>query len=469
MLALAFGAALALGATDPCAPVEAAPAPDPAAAAEYRSVAEQEEGAGHSETAAVAWRRAAALDPGDRKAREALARECSALTGSKDPLADGIRLLDAGRYREAAARLRAAQHGADRGAAALLEGICRYELGEDAEARRLLAIAEGDPAHRSTAKLYLGLVTLRDGSAREAASLFDDAANAPGVASFARDLARSARWEGPLLVSALVEGGYDSNVSLTSQGKGPTSPGDALAGVSALVVGRPFGPNGLFLRAAGAAQKYARLDGYDFGLLEGGGGWRWWRGATGFTAEYALAERTLGGQHYLLTNRLLATGAVAKGPFALSAAWQGRFESYASTFSAWSGFVQRADGRASVALGTHVRLGAGWTWAHDDADDPILSWSEQGPRADLRVALGARNRLALEVGRVERSYEQFDPVLGVRQRDVVLDGTAAWELDLGPGTTLRLALLYRSSSSNVAGFDYTKVVPTAGIGVMMNP
>jgi hypothetical protein len=470
---LALMTALALAAADPCAQIEAASRPDPAAAAEFRAVAEEEDAAGHAETAAVAWRKAAALDPGDAKAREALARACSAEGGaraaSRDDLSEGIRLLDAGRYREAAGKLRAAQRGAVRADAALLEGICRYELGEDTEAGRLLRIAEADPAHRDTARLYLGLVALREGAAREAATLFDEASANPAVANFATDLARSARWEGPLLVSGFAEAGYDSDVSLTSRGRGPATPGDALGGASVLAIVRPLGSNGLFLRAAGAAQKYARLSDYDFTLLEGAAGWRWWRGGTGVTAEYSLAERTLGGQHYLLTNRFLATGAVARGPFALSGAWQGRFESYGSTWSDYSGFAQRADAKGSVALGTRLRLGVGWGWAHDDTSASLLAWTEQGPRAELRLALGARMRLALEAGRVVRNYEAFDATLGVRQRDVILDGTAAWELDLNPRTTVRLSLLFRDSRSNVAGFDYTKVVPTAGIGVMMTP
>jgi hypothetical protein len=469
---LALLSALALAAADPCAPVEAAPIPDPVAAAEFRAVAEQEAAAGHEETAAVAWRKAAALDPGDRRARAALARACSeggARGPSADPLGEGIRLLDAGHYREAAARFRAAQRGGVVADAALLEGICRYELGEDTEATRLLRIAEAEPAHRSTARLYLGLVALRDGAARDAATLFEEASANPAVATFANDLARSARWDGPLLVSAFAEGGYDSNVSLTSQGRGPATPGDALAGVSALAIARPFGANGLFFRAAAGAQKYARLSEYDFALLDGAAGWRWWRGGTGVTAEYALGERTLGGQHYLLTNRLLATGAIARGPFALTGAWQGRFDSYGATWSDYSGFAQRADARASVALGTRVRLGFGWGWGHADARDPVLAWTEQGPRADLRVAFGARMRIAVEGGRSERRYEGFDTALGVRQQDVILDGTAAWELDLSPRTTVRLSVLFRNSTSNVAGFDYTKVVPTAGIGVTMSP
>ncbi|HSM92563.1 MAG TPA: hypothetical protein VLT47_06700 [Anaeromyxobacteraceae bacterium] len=478
---LSLLAAAALAAVDPCAPVEPAAVPDAAGAAEYRAVAAAEAAAGDPDTAAIAWRRAAALDPSEPTARAALARLCAEVgpraTPSRDPLADGIRALDAGRYAEAAERFRAAREGPERPDAALLEGISRYELGEDAEATRLLRIAEADPAHRETARLYLGLLAWREGAAREAASLFGEASASPAIASLARDLERSARWDSPLLLSFVAEGGYDSNVSLTSDQVAPADKGDAFGGLSALALARPFGANGLFLRGAAAAQEYARLDRYDLTLLEGAVGARWWRDGSGATAEYSLADRTLGGSSYLLTHRLLATGAATFGPFTLTGAWQGRWESYASAYADYSGFLQRADARASVALGPRLRLGAGWGWARDATDLAVLRWSEQGPRADLRLLLGRRSRVAAEAGATFRTYDQHDPgvvyattaAAGAAQRDVILDGGAAFEHDVGAGVTLRLALLARWSHSNVPAFDYTKVVPSASVGVVFTP
>lgn len=469
---------LLLGAVDPCAPVVAAPAADPAAAAEYRAVAEAEQRAGGAETAVIAWRKAAALDPDDRASRDALAAMCSdgaPKVASGDPLGDAIRLLDANRYREAAELLRSARRTRPGGAdAALLEGICRYELGEDLEAARLLreAEADADAGHRATARLYLGLIALRAGSSREAAALFDSAAGSPSIASIATDLSRSARWEGPLSLSVLMEGGWDSNVTLSSSkagGGGMASGGDAVGGLSAAVVGRPFGSNGLFVRAAGAYQKFARLDRYDFTSVEVGAGGRFWRGGTGITAEYSLADRTLGGDAYLLTHRLLATGAYAFGPVALGGSWWGRWEDYASGWAPYSGFAQRADGRVSVALGSRTRLGAGWAWGHDDADTTALGWTEQGPRADLRVVLGPTTRLAVEGGVADRRYAAYDAAYGLRLEERVVDGAAAVEWDVARRMTLRFSLLARWSDSNYDPFDYTKVIPSAAVGLMMTP
>lgn len=469
-------AVLAFAAVDPCAAVTPAASPDPTAAAAYREVAREEQERGDPVAAAVAWRMAAANDPGDPHAQEALAAHCreGARRLPHDPEAEAIRLLDAGKYREAAALLREVRRAHPTTDTALLEGICRYELGEDAEAARLLREAETDAAHRETARLYLGLLALRGGAATEAASLFDSAANNPSLAPMATDLARSARWDGPLLLSLLLEGGWDSNVRLTATspsgpGSRSTSNGDGVAALSAVAVARPFGANGLYLRAAGALQQFARLDAYDFTSWEGAAGLRWWRGATGVTAEYSYADRTLGGSPYLASNRILASGAVAAGLFALTGTWWGRWEDYAGTLSPYSGFAQVGDARVSVTLAGRVRLGAGWAFGRDAADTSYLGWKENGPRADLRLVLGPRTRLAAEFGLTERRYVDYDPVLLVHLRERNVDAALALEWDVVPRTTLRFSLVGRWSDSTYDPFDYQKVVPTAAIGVMMTP
>ena len=86
-----------------------------------------------------------------------------------------------------------AAHAADGNAsAALLGGIARYELGDDAAAERLLRAAERDPPHREEARFYLGLLALREESdGTRAASLLEGAATNPALASPALDLAAS--------------------------------------------------------------------------------------------------------------------------------------------------------------------------------------------------------------------------------------------------------------------------------------
>jgi hypothetical protein len=468
--------AIALAATDPCARVEPAAAPDVIAAAQYRAVAQEEQAAGDRAAAAAAWRLAAENDPSDARSRAALAALCREAPGgraTRDPLQEATRLLDADRYREAAALLRETRRTHPTSDAALLEGICRYELGEDAEAARLFREAETDATHRDTARLYLGLLALRGGSAGEAASLFDAAADNPALSSLARDLARSARWDGPIVASVLLEGGYDSNVRLTTTqpttGGKKLQNGDAVGGVSAVILGRPLGANGPFVRAAGAVQQFASLDQYDFRSGEAAAGARWWKGGTGVTAEYSFADRTLGGSAYLTTHRLLATGSVGLGPLALSATWWGRWEDYAIPYRSYSGFAQRAEARVGASLGAKARLGVGWSLGRDDADLSTLSWTEQGPRADLTLLVAPKKRLTFEAGLAFRSYDEFDPALGVKAWETVFDAAAAFEWDVARHATLRFSLLARTSDSNVEGYVYSKVVPSAAIGVMMSP
>jgi hypothetical protein len=482
---LELTAALVLAVTDPCAPVAPAASPSPAVAAEYRAVAQAEEAAGNPDTAAAAWRLVAANDPGDARAREALAalcREKGSAKAPRAPMEEAIRLLDAGEYRKAAELLRKARMGRPAPEAALIEGICRYELGEDAEATRLLREAEADGELRDGARLYLGLLALRAGAAREAAGLFDSAADSRAFSVLAGDLARAARWDGPWLVSLLAEAGFDSNVRLTdaeletARGRSITSQGDAIWGLSGIGLWRPFGANGLFLRGAGSFQDYSRLDEYDFTSVEAAAGGRWWRGGDGVTAEYAFANRTLGGYQYLMTHRILGSGAIAAGPLSFGASWWGRWEEYDVPYEDFSGFNQRAEGRVSVALGTRARLGFAWVWGRDDAGDPANSWEENGPRADLRLLLGPKQRLSAEVGWVHREHDEpgtyttdGTTVTTVLLEEDAVDGSAALEWDLGRRTTLRFSLAFRWVDSNYAPFDYTKFVPSAALGLMITP
>jgi hypothetical protein len=174
---------------------------------------------------------------------------------------------------------------------------------------------------------------------------------------------------------------------------------------------------------------------------------------------------------------LLASGAVALGTYALSGSWWGRREDYGTSWSSFSGWAQRADGRVIVALGSRARLGVGWGWGRDDADSSSLSWKEHGPRADVRVVLGPRTRIGVEGGYTMRryaGYASFDPErdgtsVSLRLTADVLDATAALEWDLGSRTTLRLSVLFRRSDSNLEPFDYRKVAPSAAIGLMMTP
>lgn len=326
--------ALLLGGADPCAPVQPMVQPNAAAARAYRQVGASELAAGSIETAVSAYRDALANDVTDGESREALRRICEA-PPAPDPFREGIRRMDAGEYRAAAEAFHQVRAGADAApSAALLEGICRFELGEDEAGRLLFEEAAAYPPHRDEARLYLGLLALRAGSAAEAGALFRSAAENPALERAASDLARLARRDGRLVLSFLAESGYDSNVTLAPDGTpgGPPA-ADGLYALSAAALFRPKGTEGPYLRLGGFLQEQMQLGAYDFDGFDAAGGWQVGRGERGLIAEYDYAARRFGGASYLSAHRLLASAWMRAGRALLGASYLARFESYAPAWS----------------------------------------------------------------------------------------------------------------------------------------
>lgn len=465
-LALSLAASSSPGASiaGPCAPVTAAE-PDGAAAEAYRTVADTELARGDLDTAAVAYREAAARDPHDARSRAALARLCADAHGP-DPFADGVARLEAGDPAGALRALRGAHGGgAPSPAVALLEGICHYDLGEDEEAERLLRAAEVAPAHRDAARLYLGLLRLRAGDAREAATLFDAAAaSGPSLARVAGDLGRLARRDGRLVVSLLAESAWDSNVTLAPAGATPGPEADGAGALSAAALWRPRGRNGPYARATAALSQQLSLGAFDVSALDGAVGWQQRFRRLTVAAEYDLGSRTLGGARFLTAQRLLASAVwTRRGGAALSASYAARLEDYAGAYEDYSGVVHRGEVRVSWPLGDVARLALAYGAARDLADAAALSYAEHGPRAELRVALGDRVRLGVEAGAALRSYDAVDDALGARRDDTLLDAAALAELDLGDHLTARVALQGRFAASTTPALEYEKLVPSVGL------
>ncbi len=455
--------ALMLASPDPCGSVEPAPRPDRDAARAYRAVAASEQAAGSVETAVSAYRDALANDPADGESREALERLCRSPL-PPDPFREGIRLMDDGKYRPAAEAFRGARAGDAAPSAALLEGICRFELGDDGEARALFQEAAEYPPHREEARLYLGLVALREGAAAEAAALFESAATNPALEHTASDLARLARREGRLVLSVFAESGWDSNVALAPNGtpSGPVA-ADGLYALSVNALFRPQGSEGPYLRAGGFLQDQLKMGAYDFGGFDGAAGWQLGRGERGLLVEYDYGARSFGGSSYLAVHRLLGSGWLRSGRALLGGSYLVRFERYAPAWSSFSGTLQRAEVRASLLATPEIRLGLAYGAGRDAASDPVLSWLEHGPRAELRIAVG-RALLGADASVTWRPYDSYDPALSARRADTYLDAAAFAEWELDGRLSLRLSLLGRRALSNVPAFAYDKILPTVGIG-----
>ena len=462
---MALVAALVISAADPCAPVEPAARPDPAAAAAYRAVAEAERGAGSPETAIVAYRGAVALDPSDQVSRRALAGLCAAAPARPRAAFDrGVALLEGGDPRGAARAFEEARASGSDPSAALLEGVCRYELGEDRAARALLREAEAAPEHRETASLYLGLIALRDGDAAEAARLLDVAAESRALAPAAIDLARLARSRQRLFLSLLAEAGWDSNAQLAPTEIPVSSSWDATFGLTAAGIYRPLGESGPYLSGTALYRQQARFGDLDYGGASAAAGWQLGDVRRGLLAEYAFDDRVLGGHSFLTAHRLLASGWLPAGGASLGASYLARFESYPDPFYApFSGTFQRADATASVPLGTRTTVTLAYRLLRDGVEQPQLSFTEHGPALELRHALAPRVHVGAGAAVSWRRYDALDPLLGVTRSDTYLDAFALVEWDVASRWTVRFSVDARDALSNATGFAYLRVAPTLGL------
>jgi Flp pilus assembly protein TadD len=139
---------LIIAAVDPCGPVQPAKVRDPSAAATYRKVGDAERSAGSPETATMAYRAALARDPADAVSRRALQDLCREVGGA---FQRGLTRMEAGDLHGAVAEFRDARSQGPDPSAALVEGVCHYELGENGEARSALREAVTAPTHREAA------------------------------------------------------------------------------------------------------------------------------------------------------------------------------------------------------------------------------------------------------------------------------------------------------------------------------
>ncbi len=465
---IALIAAVLAAAADPCAPVADAGARDPGTAALYREVGDSERAKGSTDTAVVAYQAALALDPSDDRSRRALADLCAAARLPEDPFQLGLARMNSGDLPGAIAAFRDARSRGPDASAALLEGVCEYELGSYRAARVLLREAAEAPVHREAADLYLGLIAMREGDASTAARLLDAASLNPGFATIASDLARVARRSGKLVLSVLGESGWDSNAALAPDGTPLSSSQDGAFGVSALGVFRPAGESGPYLRAGGLYRQQLRFTDLDYGGVSAAAGWQLGARRSGALAEYNFDYRLLAGSSFLVAHRLLAAAWVPAGRVILGASYFARFESYpAALYAPYSGTYQRAEASATVPLGPAASLVLGYHLGVDGVERRELSWIEHGPAAELRLGIVSRLRFTAAAALSLRGYDALDPTLAVQRSDAYLDLAGVAEWDLGDHWTARLALEARKAFSNAPTFEYFRLAPVLGIAYVI--
>jgi tetratricopeptide (TPR) repeat protein len=458
-----LAAALLAAPPDACAPVPPAALRDPAGAAAYLEVADDERAAGRADSAVLAYRAALERDPGLSRARTALAQLCAVSRGDA-AFARGLARVRAGDCQGALPALEEARAAGD-AAAALLVGLCRTRLGEDEAAAAALREAQAAPDTRAAAELYLGLLALRGGRPGEASPLFQSATADPALAPVARELARQARREGKVVVSLLGEVGWDSNVTLAPGGQlAPAGAGDGLGSLTGLVTVAPWLDRGPYARAAITWEQQARRHAFDLLALSGAAGVPLGSDRRRLLLEYGYDLRRVGGQTYLSAHRLLVDGrAAVNGAWTVGAAYALRGERYLPADAADDSGLRHGAQLDVTATPGGWRLTAAGQGAWHGARVAARGYREAGPLLALATPASGRLRAVVELAYTWRDYAAVDPGFERRRRDAYLDVAGRLEVDLRDRWTAYLSLAGRRASSSVAELRYARVVPTAGL------
>lgn len=472
MMAVALAAAAA--ASPSCNLPEPAPAPDADASRAYLEVADGELAAGSPETAAIAYAKAFRLAPDNSRARDGFLAACA--QASPDAwLKEGRRLMDRGDRDAAIAVFERLRKGSRNPGAALLEGICRYEQGDDGAARPLLDEAATERRLAARASYFLGLVELREGAGSAATVRFDQAASAGDgfLAERAEVLRGAALRTGRVVLRLFAESGYDSNVNFDPDVRPATADAAGGGGFSLLV--RPWGLSGPYLRGTGAYLGHPQAHIGDSGALGAQAGWRFGRGDTYLFAEYGFDASRLGGVPYVYTHagRLGARWQIQR--IGLSAVYLARLASYQPAWATpWSGSLQSFEPEIAIRSSLASTFAVGYRVARDSADQSFAASFEHGPRAWFRLVIAPTLRASAEGSFLWRSFDAAAPCSGPScpaggnslppRSDAILYFGGAVEKDLGR-LTVRLSGGRRSDASlSDPTQSYSRLTATLTLG-----
>lgn len=457
---------LLLATADPCAvPPPAGGTGDPREAAIYVRVGNSERARGNLGAAREAYLAALSRAPDSAEARRGLEAVCRS---DADPLQAGADALEDGDPQTALRSLASARGRGNDHAVDLLEGIARYQLGQDATAIPLLESARSDPALAESASFFLGLIALRRGDGDRASRLFDQAGRAMGLEDAARQLARMAQQEGHVVLSVGAELVYDTNVALRPDGAPLTLPGpDGSVGLTLMGLVRPWGTPGPYLRVEGQFSKQFTLSELD--LIGGAAalGWRLLGPSASLTGEYAYNYQALDGRGYLADHRVFLGGSLLTGMFLWGAAYAAHFETYRwEALSDQSGIRQVLELDAALLPGAGFRLTAGYAGTWDAARVDPLCYLEHGPIVELvwargPLTVGARGAIGWRTYRTEDPNYQVpdsDPPVYLRREDTRYFATTWVDLGLGAQWSVRGTVRLFRTNSNIPDINATEWV-----------
>jgi hypothetical protein len=438
----------------PCGPLTPA-APDPAVAAVYLEVGERELAAGAPEAAAVAFSEALRRDPGSTRAQQLRDDACLAL--EEQALSSVETLMDARRWKDALARL-ATFTRAPASTRALLAGVCRFELGEDDEARRDLELAATDPRHEADARVLLALLSLRRGSACGAeAQLRALERNGALAANLAGLLRQSARG-GTLALRASLFGGVDTNPSLDPAG----APPQGVLGFTGLAQWTPLGAVSPYARLAAGAREYPALASQRSESGAATLGFQLGRGGDRVAVDYSLEGSFFAGAPYAVAHGPRLEGSVSLGRVLLYGDYALRAEQFLPADAApFSGLRHDADLGASMALPAGFFVDLGWAFTADGAQEPELAVLQHGPRLAVGWARD-RTRAVLGAALDWRRWQARDPDLEVQRDDLRVRPSARVEVDLFDWLSLFVAADASVVRSNVDTLSSVRVSATGG-------
>jgi hypothetical protein len=441
----------------PATGTDAPAADDSARAAEesarYADVGDAERAAGHARTAAVAYRKALELDPGNHRARAALAELC---------LADAAALPPAPAPPDAAD----AAAGADE---ALGVGLARYRRGDLAGAARSFSRARSGAATCGAAHFFLGMIAYRQHDAATAMHELDLAGRDPRYAEVAAEVRRLAAQERTWVFSLLSQAEVDSNVELLPE----TPPAFSTAGtpvsdLNLLLLGavalRPAA--GLLLRESLFWRDQLELSSFDFLRERAEARYQLERGRHLASLRYDFDLDFLDGATYLYAHHLGLGYRLGAGErVALGAGLDLRRRDFPGAARAdFNGFVESGELAASLQLGDRWDLGGSVNATREDSRDPVFASVAGGAALTLRLRLARGWRVAASLRGYASSYDAAQPD-GLLRQDLHGEAELDAEVDLGDSWLLFVGADATRNGSTVEDFRYVKLAAHAGVAV----